>query len=78
MIYWYHPPDYWAYLAFSGRVNLQIMEQSEAERIPFARPALKIHMADKLSTTFLSQGTLPGSPNEDDRHETETFRRNML
>jgi MscS family membrane protein len=43
MIYWYHPPKYWEFLAFSEKVNLQIMEQLEAEGIPFAAPALTVH-----------------------------------
>jgi len=46
LIYWYHPPNYWDYLAFSERVNLQVMEQFETEQIPFAKPALTIHMAE--------------------------------
>lgn len=46
VIYWYHPPNYWDYLAFSEQINLQIMEQFEAEQIPFARPGLVIHMAE--------------------------------
>jgi MscS family membrane protein len=46
MIYWYHPPNYWDFLAFSEKVNLQIMEQFEAESIPFAAPALTVHTAD--------------------------------
>ncbi len=46
MIYWYHPPDYWEYLAFSERVSLQVMEQFEANQIPFARPGRTIHIAD--------------------------------
>jgi len=44
MIYWYHPPQYWDYLAFSEKVNLQIMEQLEAEGIRFAAPGLKVQM----------------------------------
>ena len=43
MIYWYHPPNYWDFLAFSEKVNLQIMEQLEAEGIDFAAPALTVH-----------------------------------
>ena len=46
LIYWYHPPKYWDFLAFSEKVNLQIMEQLEAESIDFAAPALTIHRAD--------------------------------
>lgn len=43
MIYWYHPPNYWDYLAFTEKVNLEIMEGLEAEGIPFAAPALTVH-----------------------------------
>jgi MscS family membrane protein len=46
MIYWYHPANYWDYLAFSEKVNLQIMEQLEAEEIPFAAPALTVHSVE--------------------------------
>ncbi len=49
MIYWYHPPKYWDYLAFTEKVNLQIMEQLEAEDIPFAAPALTVHTPDHQS-----------------------------
>ncbi|GAG05633.1 unnamed protein product, partial [marine sediment metagenome] len=45
MIYWYHPANYWDYLAFSEKVNLEIMEKLEAEGIPFAAPALTVHTA---------------------------------
>jgi len=45
MIYWYHPPDYWAFVAFSERVNLQIMHEFEKEGIEFAFPT---------TTTFLA------------------------
>ena len=43
MIYWYHRPNYWDFLAFSEKVNLQIMEQLESEGIEFAAPALTVH-----------------------------------
>jgi MscS family membrane protein len=46
MIYWYHPANYWDYLAFSEKVNLSIMEQLEAEGIPFAAPALTVHTTE--------------------------------
>jgi MscS family membrane protein len=45
--YWYHPPNYWDYLAFSEHVNLMIMEQLEAEQIPFAAPALTVDISDR-------------------------------
>ncbi|QEG02150.1 Low conductance mechanosensitive channel YnaI [Stieleria maiorica] len=46
LFYWYHPANYWAYLAFTEGLNLQVMEQFEAERIPFASPALTVHLPD--------------------------------
>ncbi len=38
MYYWYHPGILWDYLAFSQKVNEEIMEQFEAEGISFALP----------------------------------------
>ena len=46
MIYWYHPAKYWDYLAFSEKVNLQVMEQLETEDIRFAIPALAVHTVE--------------------------------
>ena len=46
ILYWYHPPDYWAFLEFSERVNLEIMERLEAEQIPFALPAVAVQMSE--------------------------------
>jgi MscS family membrane protein len=46
MLYWYHPPDWAAYMAFSERVNFQIMRAFEAEGIEFAFPT---------TTNFLAQ-----------------------
>lgn len=46
VIYWYHPPQYWDFVAFSQRVNLQIMRHFEAEGIRLALPA---------STAFVAQ-----------------------
>jgi MscS family membrane protein len=38
MIYWFHPPNYWDYLAFSEQVNLEITRGLEAEGISFTPP----------------------------------------
>jgi MscS family membrane protein len=46
MCYWYHPAEYWNYMAFSQKVNEQIMEQFEANNISFALPT---------NRTFLEQ-----------------------
>ena len=45
MLYWYHPPDWAAYMAFSERVNLQIMRAFEAEGIEFAFPTVTNYLA---------------------------------
>ena len=57
MIYWYHPANYWDYLAFSERVNLQIMEQLESDGIPFASPALTVYNVDPETET--NAGSVP-------------------
>ena len=46
MIYWFHPPNYWDFLAFSQKVNVEIMERFAAEEIAFALPT---------SATIMSQ-----------------------
>ncbi|MFH1625658.1 MAG: mechanosensitive ion channel family protein [Pseudomonadota bacterium] len=45
MIYWYFPPNYWDFLAFNERVNLQIMHAFEAEEIEFAFPTTTTYLA---------------------------------
>ena len=37
-IYWYHPDDYWAYMAFSERVNLAILNKFREEGIVLVAP----------------------------------------
>jgi MscS family membrane protein len=44
VIYWYHPPAYWDYMAFSEKVNLQIIERFNAAGIEFAFPTQTIHV----------------------------------
>jgi MscS family membrane protein len=46
MLYWYHPPNYWGFLAYNERVNKQIMQDFEKEGIKFAFPT---------TTTYLTQ-----------------------
>ena len=45
LIYWFHPPHYWDFLAMSERINLQVMERFEADGIPFALPVLNVDVA---------------------------------
>ncbi|MGD2186443.1 MAG: mechanosensitive ion channel family protein [Desulfobacterales bacterium] len=45
MVYWYFPPDYWAYLDFTQRVNTEIMRRFEEEGIEFAFPTTTTYLA---------------------------------
>ncbi len=45
VIYWYHPPEYWDYLAHCQAVNLEIMRRFEAEGIEFAFPTQTLYLA---------------------------------
>jgi len=44
-IYWYHPPEYWQFLAFGERLNLQIMKAFEDDGIQFALPSNRMFLA---------------------------------
>ena len=43
--YWYYPPEYFDYMAFSDRLNMQILERFNGEGIEFAFPSQTIYMA---------------------------------
>lgn len=45
MIYWYHPPSYWDFLAFNERVNQDILAKFNAEGIEFAFPTQTVYLA---------------------------------
>ncbi len=45
VVYWYHPPEYWDYLAHARWINIQIMERFKAEGIDFAFPTQTLHLA---------------------------------
>jgi len=65
MIYWYFPPNYWDFLAFNERVNLQIMRAFEEEGIEFAFPTTTTYLAQddrrRLDITLSSDSMLPKS-----------------
>jgi len=52
MIYWHHPPEYWDFLAFSQRVNEEIILRYREEGIEFAFPTQTIHIAGAEATPF--------------------------
>jgi len=61
MLYWYHPPDYWAFLEFNEKVNMEILERFNAEGIDFAFPTQTVYLANdekrQLALRMLEQGT---------------------
>ncbi len=52
VIYWFHPPDFWAFQAFNERFNLNLLEGFNAEGISFAFPTQTVHVVSAQ----------PGSP----------------
>ncbi|MGM0566613.1 MAG: mechanosensitive ion channel family protein, partial [Bacteroidota bacterium] len=44
-IYWYHPPDYWAYMEFTEWVNHEILHRFNKEGIDFAFPTQTLYLA---------------------------------
>jgi MscS family membrane protein len=43
VIYWYNPPNYWDFLAFSEKVNLEIFRAFEEQRVQFSLPFRVTH-----------------------------------
>lgn len=39
IIYWYHPPNYWDFLEFSQKLNLEIFRAFEDQKIQFSLPS---------------------------------------
>lgn len=47
VLFWYHPPDYWKFMEYSEKVNMQIIERFNEEGIEFAFPTQTVHIAGK-------------------------------
>jgi len=45
VIYWYHPPDYWAYMAFTEKFNKEVFRRFNEEGIEFAFPTQTLYLA---------------------------------
>ncbi len=45
VIYWYTPPEYWDFMAFNQKFNLDLMRKFEEEGIEFAFPTQTIYLA---------------------------------
>ena len=61
MIYWYHPPEYWDYMAFTQKVNMRILDRFNEEGIDFAFPSQTVYLANdekrQLALRLLNQKT---------------------
>lgn len=44
VIYWYQPPDYWDFMRFSEKINLEILNRFNSEGIDFAFPTQTLHL----------------------------------
>ena len=75
MIYWYFPPNYWDFIDFSQRMNLQIMRSFEAEGIEFAFPTTTTYLAQDerrpLHIRFSGDEAL-STPNTEDQEPGES------
>ncbi|OPX41014.1 MAG: mechanosensitive ion channel family protein [Deltaproteobacteria bacterium] len=45
VFYWYHPPDYWAYMEFTERFNKEVFQRFAEEGIEFAFPTQTLYLA---------------------------------
>jgi len=45
VIYWYHPPDYWKFVAFSEQFNKEVFRRFNEEGIDFAFPTQTVYLA---------------------------------
>ncbi|MBN2685174.1 MAG: mechanosensitive ion channel family protein [Pontiellaceae bacterium] len=43
-IYWYHPAQYWDYLAFSEKINMELLQRYNAAGIEFAFPTQTLYV----------------------------------
>ena len=59
VIYWYHPADYWKYMAFTERVNLELLRRFNEAGIEFAFPTQTLYLAGDPARP-LKVGGLPG------------------
>jgi MscS family membrane protein len=60
VIYWYEPPDYWMFVDFNHRVNMEILRRFNEEGIDFAFPTQTVHLANdpkrQLALQLLEEG----------------------
>lgn len=49
VIYWYHPPNYWDYMAFTEKFNKEVFRRFNEEEIDFAFPTQTLYLAGDAS-----------------------------
>ena len=59
MIYWYHPAEYWRYMAFTEKLNMELLQRFNAAGIEFAFPTQTLYLAGDPARP-LNIGGLPG------------------
>jgi len=52
VIYWYHPPEYWDFMRFSEKVNIEILNRFNSEGIDFAFPTQTLYLAGDKKRPF--------------------------
>jgi MscS family membrane protein len=64
VIYWYHPPEYWDFMAFSHAFNMKLLQAFEADGIEFAFPTQTLYLANderrQLALRMLNKDMEPG------------------
>ena len=61
MIYWYHPAEYWDFLAFGQWINEEIIRRFREEGIEFAFPTQTVQIESGQAAPFPTIAPEPGS-----------------
>lgn len=63
LMYWYHPPKYWDYMAFTERFNKEVFRRFSEEGIEFAFPTQTLYLAGDpsraLTVLMRNEGAMP-------------------
>ncbi len=62
MIYWYHPADFWKYMAFTEKVNLELLRRFNEAGIEFAFPTQTLYLAGDPARPLNIGGLPEGHP----------------
>jgi len=57
-VYWYHPPDWWAYCAFNERVNHELLRRYNDEGIAFAFPTQTLYLEGNAAPQLASGSSI--------------------